>query len=229
MGHGQHVRPAAMPAVTPLVWCGLRTIAAPDDIGGLPPKAARRERAARLQRRRAAGRDLLSELLLAATGRPDWVVIAGANGKPVLAGDASGTAPAISISHSGSLVVAAVTRLGALGVDVERQDPRRDITGLARYAFGPREQAVVAAGGLPAFFRLWTLREAMGKATGRGVAMAADGIDRIGSHPLDGAWRAADDGWLLFHREPVAGYSLALAIRCNLPGIQWSVRSIAWL
>lgn len=84
---------------------------------------------------------------------------------------------------------------------------------MAAWGFGPRECAAIAIGGAAAFYRIWTLREAMGKATGEGLALATDRRDRFGTGPVLGAWRAriAERDWLLAHIHPRPGISLAVA------------------
>ena len=51
-----------------------------------------------------------------------------------------------------------------IGVDIERLKPGRPFADLARMAFGPMENAEVARSGEPAFYRIWTAREALAKA-----------------------------------------------------------------
>jgi 4'-phosphopantetheinyl transferase len=69
-----------------------------------------------------------------------------------------------SISHSGPWVACAVSSSTALGLDIERIDPARDIGALAAQAFDPEQQAWLAA--RPAssrvrdFYQLWTQAEA---------------------------------------------------------------------
>jgi hypothetical protein len=84
---------------------------------------------------------------------------------------------------------------------------------MAAWGFGPGECAAATIGGAAAFYRIWTLREAMGKATGEGLALATDRHDRFGSGPAVGAWRAriAEQDWLLAHIYPRPGISLAVA------------------
>jgi len=212
----------------PPVLCALRVLPALDDLHRLPAEEARRVRRARLQQRHETGRTLLDDLLKTMTGTGDWSIAEEPGGKPALVAAGRSDVPTISISHSGGLLAVAVSRLGPIGVDVERHDARRDVASLARYAFGPQEQAIVAAGGVAAFFRIWTLREAMSKATGEGISMAADGSDRIGPHPPRGAWRTPDGRWLLAHDERIDGYSLAIAILADRSDAPWSEASIGW-
>lgn len=162
--------------------------------------------------RTLAARALLRALLSRQTGDQGWRLQADDRGKPFLiAGD--GTAgPSVSLSHSGAMAAAALGPAGAsLGIDIETHK-QRDVQALAAHAFGPTEQQRVAAGGAAAFFRLWTLREAMGKATGQGLSLAADGRDHLGEDgPHEGWWRQS--GWFLGHVMPCPGYSLAAALR----------------
>ncbi len=103
-----------------------------------------------------------------------------------------------------------MTRPGvALGVDIEPHK-LRNVQAIAARAFGPEEQRLVDAGGAAAFYRLWTLREAMGKATGEGLSLAADGQDHVGVGPERRPWSVP--GWRLYHEELPHGYSLACAV-----------------
>jgi phosphopantetheinyl transferase len=170
------------------------------------------DRAVRLRRRRALGRALVRELLAERLGPGPWTLIADRDGKPHVAELAARPGIGISISHGGALVAAALSTLGPVGVDVERNDPERDVQAIAAYAFGPQEQGAVRAGGAGAFYRIWTLREAMAKAVGTGLAMVTDGMDRVAAAPVEGAWRSHDGRWLLACRALPAGYSAALAV-----------------
>lgn len=102
----------------------------------------------------------------------------------------------------------------AVGIDVEVYNSRRDFTGIAAAAFGPEEQMAVAGEGASAFYRIWTLREAMAKASGAGIAEVADRTDRVGKSPKEGAWRqrVGTTCWWLAHGTPVSGLSFAVAL-----------------
>jgi 4'-phosphopantetheinyl transferase len=170
------------------------------------------DRAVRLRRRRALGRALVRELLAERLGPGRWTLIAGHDGKPHVAELTARPEIGISISHSGALVAAALSTLGPVGVDVEHNDPERDVQAIAAYAFGPQEQGAVRAGGIGAFYRIWTLREAIAKSVGTGLAMVTDGMDRVAAAPVEGTWRSHDGRWLLACRALPAGYSAALAV-----------------
>jgi 4'-phosphopantetheinyl transferase len=94
------------------------------------------------------------------------------HGKPRVVADG---APEVSISHSGSLVALAVVDDAPVGVDVE-QIRTAEVDDLARIAFSPTERA--AFGAVPAgdrqgaFFTYWARKEAVVKATGKGMSVA---------------------------------------------------------
>lgn len=90
------------------------------------------------------------------------------------AGDDRDRMPELSISHSGGWIAVAATVGLAVGVDVEEL---RDVkvSDLAHLTFSPPEQAAFDA--LPeserrgAFFTYWARKEALLKATGRGLSI----------------------------------------------------------
>lgn len=157
------------------------------------------------------------------------------NGRPHVTLASGERGPFISVSHSAEMVVAAATDLGPLGIDVEYRRTDRSFRELAAFAFGKGEQRS-SAGSREGFYRIWTLREAMGKATGRGLVEAADGVDRITDGPRIGAWETAGPAtpsgthWFLAHIEPAPDYSMALAIRRDRTAqpFSWSMDSIEW-
>ncbi len=93
----------------------------------------------------------------------------GPHGKPTLPGG-----PEFSASHSGDAVLIGVTDDIPIGVDVElvRSKPRLDA--IARRFFSPREASYLETldptQRTAAFYRLWTLKEALVKAIGTGIA-----------------------------------------------------------
>nr|WTA70668.1 4'-phosphopantetheinyl transferase superfamily protein [Micromonospora sp. NBC_00855] len=91
-------------------------------------------------------------------------------GRPVVRLDDVGLA--VSVSRTAGLVVVAARRAGAVGVDVERIRSLPALA-LARRWFPPTELAWLGdrpeAGRTVDFLRLWTAKEAVGKALGRGL------------------------------------------------------------
>jgi 4'-phosphopantetheinyl transferase len=75
-------------------------------------------------------------------------------------------------SHSGDLVALAFAKDTPVGIDVERQRKLHDVLALARRYFSDDELAIVSAASNPddAFFAIWTAKEAIVKASGKGIA-----------------------------------------------------------
>lgn len=130
---------------------------------------------------RAQGRTPLLEILALYMGRTAQEIrlVAGEHGRPALA-DASATALDFNWSHCADHAVVALARGLAPGIDVERLDERANALRLARRYFHPAEIAALAALPAPArsraFLELWTAKEALLKALGRGLAF---GLHRL--------------------------------------------------
>ncbi len=125
-----------------------------------------------------AARGLLRRLLGAATGVTPAAVTLGTkrNGKPCLAPSAL---VEFNVSHSEGMILIALSRASAVGVDVEFVSEEfgeaEELMGIARESFHAGEFLVIARtppgrDRLLAFYRAWTRREAVAKADGRGIA-----------------------------------------------------------
>jgi 4'-phosphopantetheinyl transferase len=142
----------------------------------------------------------------------------GTDGEPLAA-----TPLSFNLSHSGDVVVVALSAQSPVGVDVERWSRRIDADELGRiaeYVFSPSEQAaVLALSGeerLEAFFAIWSRKEAYIKASGIGVSYGLDQFDVTharGDARLLGDRRMADalERWMLHDLTVPAGYSGAVA------------------
>jgi 4'-phosphopantetheinyl transferase len=156
-----------------------------------------------------------------------WTIEPDARGKPLAVGPSERH---LSIAHSRNVVAAAITAIGPIGIDVERHDRVRDHRALADAAFGPSERRAVAMHGARIFYRTWTMREAVAKATGEGLGLVVDGSDRTPPMPADGAWMRAGD-WLVIHDLIDSDLGLAIAVRDHdgKASAQLSSRSLASL
>lgn len=148
-------------------------------------------------------------------------LILGAYGKPRLAAP---NAPGFNLSHSGEIALLAIARGVDPGIDVEALRPRPRALQLAQRYFTAAEAAALARRSetdrQQAFYRLWTAKEAVLKALGRGLAF---GLDRIGFElaangtavsPQDFQDAAAPaSAWQLHALAPAPGYLGALAWR----------------
>lgn len=141
------------------------------------------------------------------------------SGRPYLAANGTRRLPFISLSHSRGWIACAATEIGPVGIDIERQRPGRDHGGISSVAFGPLERDRVARADVGAFYRIWTLREAIAKACGQGLALATDGRDRVHKGPDEGEWVTTLDGiaWALSHRYVESDLSLATALMLSDP------------
>ena len=156
----------------------------------------------------------------------------GAHGKPF--------APALpelhfNLSHSGPHLLFAFARDQELGVDLERRDRRLSIEGIAARFFAPHEARALAT--LPAarqrdaFLRLWTHKEAVLKAIGRGLNFGLDrvefSLDR--DHEIDALLRVAEEAgsasqWRVRRVDPGQDLLGALAWR----GAERRLRTFTW-
>ena len=185
---------------------------------------ARRMRAPRRRREFLVCRGALRRILAGALGVDPLAVpiLEGAHAKPILAPGGGRRPIGFNVSHSGDRFVVAVAAGMEPGVDVERIRPRRNLEGLCRRFFSPAEREEVAAAPDPleAFHRIWTRKEAVIKADGRGVSIGLDRFDVNAGEPprlLSSRWSGAqaDEAarWSLRSLDAGPGYAAALAVR----------------
>src|SRR5690606_3050563 len=93
-------------------------------------------------------RGVLRELLSAYLARAGHAVspeaielVRGRHGKPQVAGSPDFGALEFSVSHAGDYALLGFGRSGALGVDLERVDTRRDVDWIVAHHFAPGEEA----------------------------------------------------------------------------------------
>jgi 4'-phosphopantetheinyl transferase len=167
-------------------------------------RAEEARRTARHRRRYVVTRALVRAVLAGYLDRPPASVplLRGPNGKPRLDGADS---LRFNVSHSGAVLVVAVTAGTEIGVDVELVRPVERDAQLARRWFSEADAASLA-GAPPAlrarrFMELWTRREAIAKLSGDGL---------WGSSSLDP--QNATVGTSVFNVGIVPGYATAVAV-----------------
>ncbi len=137
-----------------------------------------RTRAARLKNKDAANRQVIARgILRLVLGRvlqmkPTALQFsANPYGKPDLSLP-SNSGISFNIAHSANLIIFAITKGNQVGVDVEIIDRKRDFSTLSSLVFSPEEQAKLTYSCDPinAFYTLWTAKEAILKAAGRGFS-----------------------------------------------------------
>jgi 4'-phosphopantetheinyl transferase len=133
--------------------------------------------AASAREQRSAARAGLQRLLGSYLGiDPQAVeILQGAFGRPELAPAHDPHDLRFNLSHTAGLVVFAVGRARAIGIDVEALDRRTPSAGVIERALNDREAERVLRTDGPertaAFLRYWTVKEAYAKALGVGLAL----------------------------------------------------------
>jgi 4'-phosphopantetheinyl transferase len=187
------------------------------------------ERAARFRQEADRQRFLQGRLLLRTflghhlgIAPRDVSFLKGEFGKPEVQRQADTPAGILrfNLAHSGEWLLFALARDRELGVDVEQHRVMRDAIDIARRFFAPPEVAALEALD-PArhhdtFFRVWTRKEAIVKATGQGIsagldrfAVSADATDDVTLRGLDGdpSW----DRWTIRGLDMPENYTAAVA------------------
>ena len=138
------------------------------------------------------------------------------HGKPRVTSPA-GAAPEVSLAHAAELVVVALTRAGDVGVDVEPSGAAVS-AGLGDVFLSAAERQTPSGPAATAASRLrqWVRKEAVLKATGRGLATDPRDVV-IGAH--GNVIRVPDDNdptsWLLRDVDLVDGYLCTVAVRVS--------------
>jgi 4'-phosphopantetheinyl transferase len=139
-------------------------------------------------------------------------------GKPTLAGlDFH-----FNLSHSGSIVLYALSPDRRVGIDIEQTRPLQDLDQIAKNYFSPQEYRQFCSlredEKLTAFFRCWTRKEAFIKAIGEGISFPLQEFD-VSLKPgypaklLHVRGSAQDaEGWSLHHLEILDGYAAAIVV-----------------
>lgn len=177
---------------------------------------------------RAALRCLLAERLR--TEPAEFTLLADSYGKPYLAESPPGLS--FNVSHTHDLALIGLSNAPLLGVDVEAWRPMRALPDLARRCFAGQEfarwQALPENQQIPAFFQLWTCKEAFAKAVGRGIGLGLEHIvfdagGILAEVPADCG--AAGDWWVQ-GLDAGEGFSAAVALAGG--GAQLAWREFAW-
>ena len=162
----------------------------------------------------AAAHDLLNAMLEREhVNASSLRLVHSSDGRPLLYCNEKLSPIAVSTSHSRAIAACAISDLGTIGIDVEfRTD--RPFEAIAATAFGPQEQRIVAREGIGAFYRIWTLREALAKATIGGIERLTDGRDYFAATTSAGIWHCTIDSqrWVFWNGVVAEDYAIAVAI-----------------
>lgn len=162
----------------------------------------------------------------------------GEHGKPELTNAVAhnGQSLQFNLSHSGDMALVAVSRHGAVGVDVERWRDHIQHLEIAERFFSEYEREALRSlpGDVPAgepilrgFFSTWSRKEAYLKATGQGISrglhhfdvtMARTPDDQQAELLADRLDPTAVGRWVMYNIHVAPGYSAAL-VTTRPPGI----------
>lgn len=122
---------------------------------------------------RAALRVILCRRLSCANG--ELAFEEGQHGKPEARLGGKSASISFNVSHSGRHGLIALAGRGRLGVDVEQRSTRRDLDMLIDEALSAEEKSRLASVDAnrrrQLFFRIWTMKEALIKALGKGFSL----------------------------------------------------------
>lgn len=152
-----------------------------------------------------------------------WRFVAGPHGRPALEPAFAALGLHFNLSHTTGVVACAVAR-HEVGVDVESVERRAGSSGIAERFFTPVEVALLNAHPpeqqREAFFRLWTMKEAVMKAMGLGFKLPLDEF-AVTLAPLGVTFEPAradnTTGWSFGQQKVGAHHMLAVALRAEPP------------
>ncbi|MFT5717100.1 MAG: 4'-phosphopantetheinyl transferase [Oleiphilaceae bacterium] len=163
----------------------------------------------------------------------NWCFTENDYGKPQISPEMLITPLSFNLSHSGRMIVLAVTNKHAIGVDIETLKQKTPSTDLAKHYFAPEEYQQLK--GLTNnefhshFFDFWTLKEAYIKACGLGLSIPLDSFSFSFVTPLktsqqksaikiDFSTSRRDDPahWQFWQILPMQDYKVALAINSTV-------------
>ncbi|QHV96577.1 4'-phosphopantetheinyl transferase family protein [Spirosoma endbachense] len=178
-----------------------------------------RERAARFRRKEdhnrfVVGRIMTKVVVSKFTHRDlaDIRLVPGVNSKPELAGIPD---LQINLSHSGSWIVLAISS-ESVGVDIEKMVSDFPFEDIVSNSFSEKEQRSVESNRNPraAFYRLWTRKEALSKATAKGMDDDFSLIPSLdGEHCIEAGIIGGDGFWALTSFTIADDYPAAIAYR----------------
>ncbi len=128
-----------------------------------------------VKRREYLAAHILTHLMLghfSAVAPADWHFVTGPHGRPEPAPDIDANGLRFSLSHASGMVACALSKVDAIGVDVEWLERSNDLQAIAERKFTPAEATCFTSAHWKdrkrVFFSFWTLKESYIKAIGKG-------------------------------------------------------------
>jgi 4'-phosphopantetheinyl transferase len=162
---------------------------------------------------------MLRRVLRARLGGSEPNIVRNPLGRPELAASAAGRTPSFNLTHTRGFAACVVLDNGPIGIDAEDiRRPVDDIAAMARRCYVPSERALLDALPEPQrtemFYRLWTLKEAILKATGHGLRIEPDrfAVDPLRARAAVPADLGIATRWRLTELAPLPYIRIALAV-----------------
>ncbi|MFD2933953.1 4'-phosphopantetheinyl transferase family protein [Spirosoma flavum] len=138
----------------------------------------------------------------------------GMNKKPELVGDSGWR---INVSHSGKWILLTIGKV-SVGIDVEKNDPKFSFRDMLSTSFSRGEQDYIEAGvdAQLRFYQLWTRKEALIKATGKGMDDDFWQVPSLdGSSVTDSGLIGEAGSWIVSSFFVATDYHAAIAYRAT--------------
>jgi 4'-phosphopantetheinyl transferase len=162
-----------------------------------------------------------------ATQPRDLVFGSGSHGKPFL--KEASVPIQFNLSHSGSRAALVVTRNMRCGIDIEKIRPEISDQAIAARFFCAREnewlQSLPSEQRIEGFFRLWSVKEAILKADGKGMSIPLADVDTSNILAGMSPYISLPDGegdlslWVT-ELHAVEGYTAAVALEGTAPRVR---------
>jgi 4'-phosphopantetheinyl transferase len=137
----------------------------------------------------------------------------------------------VNVTHAGNWSVLAIGP-SAVGVDLENAATGLEFQDIASLSFSQQEQYFLREADDPraVFFQLWTRKEALIKATGRGISDALADIPVLdGHHTVSDVFLGEPGPWLVTSFNVATDYPAALAHRPTASPIRFYTLTPSWL
>lgn len=182
-------------------------------------------------RRRFAYTRALLRLLIARYSQRQPTAIpfhVGPHGKPMLPPELG---KHVNVTHAGDWSLLAIGQ-SAVGVDLENATTELTFQDIASLSFSQPEQHFLHESVDPRaiFFQLWTRKEALIKATGRGISDALADIPALdGHHTVANSLLGEPGPWTVSSFDVAPDYPAALAYRPTTAPIRFYSLATSWL
>ncbi len=133
------------------------------------------------------------------------------NKKPCIAGSDL----QFNVSHSGDVVLIAIAN-EPVGIDVELVDDGFDFSDVLPISFSRDEAALVDQFGRESFYRYWTRKESLAKASGNGLDSNMQSLPAIdGTQHLNAGIIESTGSWVVNSFDAAVGYMSSLAYEAS--------------